>query len=302
MSAVESAFVKESSPRDSGERPGRSGRRGGSLIGSVVGNRDLIWQMAKRDVVGRYKGSALGLLWSFFNPLLMLCVYTFAFGEVFGVSTPDGKPPTFAQIVDYALFIFAGMTLFAMFSEVITRAPLCVVQNSNYVKKIVFPLQVFPVTQLVAALIHMGISTLLLVIAVAAIHGTMHWTILLAPIAVLPLALSTLGLAWILASLGVYVRDVGQAVSIVVMMLMYLSPVFYSVEKMQEKSLKLVTLMRLNPLTIPVEGFRGAVLYGTAPWAKEPLWFAGHCAFSVILLWCGFYFFERTKRGFADVV
>ena len=221
MSAVEPAFVKESSPRDSGERPGRSERRGGSLIGSVVGNRDLIWQMAKRDVVGRYRGSALGLLWSFFNPLLMLCVYTFAYAFIFRVSLkgPSTEQTNFVDYVDYALFAFAGMMLFGMFSEVITRASVCIVQNPNYVKKIMFPLQVFPVVQLVAALIHAGISALLLVIAVAAIHGTVHWTIVLAPIAVLPLALCTLGLAWILASVGVYVRDAAPTVAIGVMMM-----------------------------------------------------------------------------------
>jgi len=266
------------------------------MVRVLVSHRDLVWQMAKREVVGRYKGSVLGLMWSFFYPLLMLAAYTFAFSYVFRVS-PRGGAATSSDILDFALYAFSGLVLFTFFTEVVTKAPTFILQNANYVKKVVFPLEVFPYVYLVASLIHTGMSVVVLLVAHVVVHQTLPWTIVLAPVVVLPLTLVILGLGWFLSALGVYLRDVAQTVGIVAMMMMYLSPVFYTVDRIQSPALR--TVIRLNPLTIPLEAFRWTLGIGNLP---GEWWLAGYCVVSVVVAWMGFYFFQRTKRGFADVL
>jgi lipopolysaccharide transport system permease protein len=274
-----------------------------AMARSLVTHRDLVWQMARREVAGRYKGSALGLLWSFFYPLLMLAAYTFAFSYVFKVS-PRGTATTQADIVDFALYVFSGLVLFTLFTEVVTRAPTFILGNANYVKKVVFPLEVFPYVYMGASLIHAAISLLVLLLATLVLHlavGLTHplaWTVVLAPLPVIPLVLVVLGAAWLLSALGVYLRDVAQTIGIVATMLMYLSPVFYTVEKIDSPALR--TVIRLNPLTIPLETFRWTL--GQTQALPEWPWLVGYAIGSVLVAWAGFFFFQRTKRGFADVL
>jgi lipopolysaccharide transport system permease protein len=259
--------------------------------------------MAKREVVGRYKGSVLGLLWSFFYPLLMLAAYTFAFSYVFKVS-PRGAATTQADVVDFALYAFSGLVLFTLFTEVVTRAPNFILQNANYVKKVVFPLEVFPYVYLGASLIHAAISVLVLLAATLALHlavGLSHplaWTVILSPLPLIPLMLVILGAGWLLSALGVYLRDVAQTIGIVAMMLMYLSPVFYTVDRIDSPALR--TAIRLNPLTVPLETFRWTL--GQTDRLPEWPWLAGYAVASILVAWAGFFFFQRTKRGFADVL
>jgi len=171
------------------------------LIDELWRRRSLIWQMARREVAGRYKGSIIGLGWSFFNPVLMLAVYTFVFSVVFkarwGVSEDESR-------IDFALLVFVGLIVHTFLSEVLNRASDIILNNSNYVKKVVFPIEVLPVVAAGSALFHAMVSFLVLLIALLTVNGGLHWTIVYAPLILVPIVLVTVGVSWILASLGTF--------------------------------------------------------------------------------------------------
>lgn len=265
-----------------------------AMVRALTAHRDLVWQMVKRDVVGRYRGSAMGLLWSFLHPLLMLLVYTFAFSYVLRVRLTQSPNET---MIDFAIWLFAGLIVFGLFNEIITRAPTLILGNSAYVKRIVFPLEIFPFITIGSALIHAGMSTLVLLIAFISFHQTVHWTIVLFPFVLLPFLLLTLGLAWFLASLGVFLRDVAQTVGIACMVLLYLSPVFFRTDTIPSPALQ--WLVFLNPLTIPTENTRRVLLDGQLP---QMLPLTVYTGVALLIAWLGFAWFQRTKRGFADVL
>lgn len=299
MSALEPAPATYPAPSDvartSRLRPPTSPA---ALVRTLFTHRDLIWQMARREVVGRYRGSVLGLVWSFFHPLLMLAVYTFAFAYVLKASPrPAPNASSNAAMTSFALYAFSGLILFNLFAEAITRAPVCILHNATYVKKVVFPLEILPFVYMVSGLIHAAMSTLVLLLASLAITHTIPITAPLAPLALLPLLLLMLGSAWFLASLGVYLRDVGHIIGIVAMVMMWLAPVFYSVDQLSNPLVQ--QAIRLNPLTIPMESFRALILYGQFP---DLPWLLGYTAIACVIAWAGFFFFQRTKRGFADVI
>ncbi|MFT5591577.1 MAG: lipopolysaccharide transport system permease protein [Bradyrhizobium sp.] len=266
----------------------------GALITSFWRNRQLISQMAKREVVGRYKGSAMGLAWSFFNPVFMLVVYTFVFSEIFksrwgGVGGDDSK-------TQFAVVLFVGMIVLNLFTEVINRAPGLILSNTNYVKKVVFPLEILPVVAISATLFHSLISLAVLLIAFVVFNGYLHWTVLLFPLVLLPLVVLTTGLAWILASLGVFLRDVGQTVTILTTVLMFLSPVFYPVTAIPER---MRVFIMANPLTFIIEQSRAVLI-----WGQLPDWFGLgiYMLIALIVAWAGYAWFQKTRKGFADVL
>jgi len=260
---------------------------------SVISHRELIWSMTKREVIGRYRGSMMGILWSFFNPMLMLSVYTFVFSVVFKArwngAASDSKS-------EFAIVLFAGMIVYSLFAETINRAPTLIVANINYVKKVVFPLEILPVVALGSTLFHTAISTSVWLLFYVITHATLHWTCLLFPLVLLPLALMTLGLSWFLASLGVYIRDVAQTVSIFTTIMMFLSPVFFAIASVPED---FRFFMRLNPLTFIIEQGREVLIWGHLPdWPTLALYMAG----SLLFAWLGFAWFQKTRKGFADVI
>jgi len=255
--------------------------------------RELILQMAKREVVGRYSGSIMGLAWSFFNPILMLLVYTFVFSVVFkarwGTGVDEDKS-------NFAIFLFVGMIVYGLFSEMVNRAPSFILSNANYVKKVVFPLEILPVIGLVSALFHAVISFDVLMAAILLIKGNMEWTAIFFPLVLLPLLIATLGICWFLASIGVYVRDVGQTVGVFTTVMMFLSPVFFPITALPEN---LQVWMMLNPLTFIIEQSRAVMIVG-----KQPDW-AGlgiYAIVSLIVAWAGYWWFQKTRKGFADVL
>ncbi len=215
--------------------------------------RQLIWASAKREVLGRYRGSALGLLWSFFNPVFMLVVYTFVFSVVFKARWSSGSDSK----AEFALVLFAGLMVFNLFSECINRAPGLILSNVNYVKKVVFPLEILPFVTLLSALFHMGVSLVVWLLAYVILIGPPHLTVLYLPLILLPLALLIMGLSWALASLGVYLRDVSQLIGVVTMSLMFLSPIFYPVTALPQTYRY---LLYLNPLTTVIEQSQGGTL------------------------------------------
>lgn len=265
-----------------------------SLAANTWVHRNLIYQMAKRDVIGRYKGSVMGLLWSFINPIFMLAVYTLVFSVVFkarwaGADASESK-------MDFAIILFVGLITHGLFAEVLNRAPFLIVQNANYVKKVVFPLEILPIVALCSVLFHSLISLLVLLVAFFIFNGHLYWTALFAPLVFLPLLLMTLGLAWFVASLGVFVRDVGQTVSLLMIVMMYLSTVFFPIAALPEE---LQPVILLNPLTFIIEQARAVLIWGKLPD------FAGLGAYTLVamvVMWLGYAWFQKTRKGFADVL
>jgi len=258
-----------------------------------LSQRTLINQFIKREITSRYKGAYLGIIWSFLTPMMMLIIYTFVFSVVFnarwGTETETSK-------VEFALLLFAGLLIFNIFSEVISRAPSLITSNANYVKKVVFPLEILPIVILGSALFHALISLLILVIGVFLSTGVFNWTIVLFPIVLLPLCLFSLGLAWFLASLGVYVRDVGQIVSVMIPALMFLSPIFYPISSIPEK---LQFLYWFNPLSYVVEDTRRVIIWGELPHWN---WLGYGMLIGIASFILGYIWFKKTRKGFADVI
>ncbi|MDR3371559.1 ABC transporter permease [Rhodoferax sp.] len=261
---------------------------------SLWRNRQLIVQMIKREVAGRYKGSAFGLAWSFFNPVFMLVVYTFVFSEIFksrwGGAGADGSKTQFAVV------LFVGMIVLNLFNEVLNRAPGLILSNVNYVKKVVFPIEILPVVAMGAALFHALISIGVLLLAFVIFNGYLNWTVIFTPLVLLPLVVLTTGLAWMLASLGVFLRDVGQTIGIITTVLMFLAPVFYPITAVPERFRGFIMA---NPLTFIIEQARDVLVWGHLPnW----LGLAVYTFVSTATAWVGYAWFQKTRKGFADVL
>lgn len=264
-----------------------------SLFSSLWQHRQLIAQMTRREVIGRYRGSALGLAWSFLNPLLMLGVYTFVFSVVF--KSRWGSSAEQSQAL-FAIMLFIGLIVHGVFAEVINRSPSLIVGNVNYVKKVIFPIELMPVISMGAALFHSMVSLLVLMVAYTIFLGVPHWTAVFLPIIIAPLIILTLGLSWILASLGVFLRDVGQTVGIITTVMLFLSPVFFPLSALPEK---FQPILMANPLTFIIEQSRNVLVEGYMPDLQGLLiYFIG----SIIVAWLGFAWFQKTRKGFADVL
>ncbi len=261
-------------------------------IRSIVKHRRLILEMIRREVVGRYRGSVLGLLWSFLTPVLMLVVYTFVFSVVFNARWAGGTDSK----TEFAIVLFIGLMVFNLFSECIIRAPSLVLSNPNYVKKVIFPLEVLPVISVGAAIFHFLVSMLVWMLFYLLVFGIPPLAALWVPIAILPLIILCIGLSWFLASFGVYLRDVSQVVGVITTMLMFMSPIFYPVAAMPEQ---FRVLMDVSPLTYFVEQARDLLAWGNGmhwtPWLKE-------LALSLVVSVLGFAWFQKTRKGFADVI
>ena len=261
-------------------------------VRSLWANRQLIARMGQREIIGRYKGSAMGLAWSFITPLFMLAIYTFVFSVVFQARWGTSEESK----TQFAVVLFAGLIVHTLFSDVINRAPQLVLGNVNYVKKVVFPLEILPVVQLLSATFHALVSVAVLIAAQLVFQGSLPITALLLPVVLLPFLLLTLGLAWCLASLGVFVRDVGQTISLVTSVMLFMSPVFFPVQSLPPA---LQPWMHLNPLTFVIEQVREVVV-----WGRLPDWqgLAVYSIASIATAWLGFAWFQKTRKGFADVL
>jgi lipopolysaccharide transport system permease protein len=264
-----------------------------SLLRSLWRNRQLIVQMTKREVVGRYRGSVLGILWSFLNPLLMLTIYTFVFSVIFksrwGVSTDETK-------TQFAIVLFVGMIVHSLFADVINRAPGLITSNVNFVKKVVFPLDILPSVAIGAALFHSFVSLGVLLIAFVLFNGYLNWTAIFIPLVLLPLIILTLGFAWMLASLGVFLRDLGQTTGIITMVMMFASPIFYPVTALP---VALRPWIMANPLTFIIEQARAVLIWGHLPnWMGLGI----YTLVAAAVAWAGYVWFQKTRKGFADVL
>jgi len=222
----------------------------------------------------------------------MLTVYTFVFSVVFKARwSAESTSKT-----EFALILFAGLIVFNLFSDCINRAPGLIIANINYVKKVVFPIEILPVVTLGAALFHGLISLAVWILFYIIFFGYPHFTWLLLPLVLLPLLLLTAGASWIFASLGVYLRDMAQIVGILSLMLMFLSPIFFPVSALPVDYQK---FLFLNPLTSIIEQVRDILIWGRLP---DISGYFIHLIFSTIFACLGFAWFQKTRSGFADVL
>jgi lipopolysaccharide transport system permease protein len=262
------------------------------MVNSLWRNRNLVRSLVHREVVGRYRGSFMGILWSFFNPIFMLLVYTFVFSVVFKARWNSGSDSK----TEFALVLFAGLLVFNLFSECFNRAPSLILSNVNYVKKVVFPLEILPWVTLGSALFHAAISLIVWFCAYIFFIGIPSVTVLWLPLVLLPLLLFIMGVSWCLASLGVYLRDVSQLTGMVTTTLLFLSPIFYPATALPEKYR---AIMYINPITQSIETARDVLYWGKSP---NVIALVSAVAFSGAIAWFGFLWFQKTRKGFADVL
>jgi lipopolysaccharide transport system permease protein len=262
------------------------------LLRNLWTRRELIYQLTLRDVAQRYRGSFLGVIWSFITPLLLLAAYTFVFSVVLKAHWGSGTE----SLGEFALTLFTGLIAFNLFSEVATRAPTLILASPNYVKKVVVPLEIFPVVLVLSALINSLMALTVLLLACRLLLGSVSSTLYLLPLAYLPLVLLALSTAWVFASLGVYIRDIGHGVGVAVQLLIFFSPVFYPVTAVPEFWRP---FLYVNPMTTILSGFRRVILWQTSlPWAA----WAGWVAILIVTAWLAYVWFMKTKKGFADVM
>lgn len=263
------------------------------ILTSLWHNRNLIFLSTEREVVGRYRGSFLGMFWSLFNPLLMLVVYTFVFSDIFKVRWSNNDN---SSKLEFSLLLFAGLIVFNAFAECINRAPGLILSNINFVKKIIFPLEILPFIVLFSSFYHSLVSLIVWLFAYSIFIDLPHLTVIYLPMIFLPLSLFILGLSWGLASLGVYLRDVSQIIAVITTLLMFLTPIFYPVTALPDEYRYLIFL---NPLTPLVEAVRDILF-----WGRPPSFIDLGFSFiqNVIIAWLGFIWFQKTRKGFSDVL
>ena len=272
-------------------QPARAGFA--EMFHSLWRNRQLIVQMTRREVLGRYRGSLMGLAWSFFNPLLMLAVYTFVFSVVFKARWGTGAPTSRIQ---FALGLFIGVIVHGLLAEGINKAPGLILGNANFVKKVVFPLEILPWIVIGSALFHAAVSVAILLAAQSLFGGGIPLTALWLPIVLLPLVPLTMGFAWMFAATGVFIRDVAQVTGILTTVLMFMAPVFYPITSLPEPYRK---WLYINPLTFIIEQARGVLFAGDIP---DWVMLAAYSAVALLVAGLGFRWFQVTRKGFADVL
>lgn len=254
----------------------------------------LLAQLTRREILGRYKNSILGIAWAFLQPLVMILVYSFVFAVVFkarwgGAGDAGGQ-------AEFALTLFCGLIAFNLFAENVNRAPMLVVENPNYVKRVIFPIHLLPIGVLAASLIHAAISITMLLLWSQVMHP--HWpTVLpLLPLVLLPLLLFSLAGAWFFAAAGVYLRDLHNAIGPLTQLLMFLSPVFYPLEAIP---IQYRQWMQLNPLTPVLDNIRRVLIWNQMPDIGQLL---AYSLAAAVLAWGSYRWFRRAQKGFADVL
>ncbi|HHO9622067.1 TPA: ABC transporter permease [Escherichia coli] len=255
-------------------------------------HRELFLSLAKRDIFSKYQGSFIGVFWSLITPVVMLAVYTFVFSVVFKARWLGGTDSK----TEFALVLFSGLIVYNLFSECINRSPALIISNANFVKKVIFPLEILPPVILLSSLFNFVSGLIVWVAFYIIVFGYVNVSILFVPIAIMPLLFIILGVSFFLASLGTYLRDINQVVVLITTMMMFLSPIFYPVSSLPTDY---QLIMKVNPLTFIVEQVRGLMISGVGiNWSE----WSGWLIFSIFLFYLGYFWFKKTRDGFADVI
>ena len=264
-----------------------------SFIRSISSNRELIARLTEREIYGRYRGSILGVGWSLLQPLALLGVYTLVFSQIFRSrwGSLEGTGP-----LGFAINLFAGLIVFNLFSESISKAPYLVTKNPNYVKKVVFPLEALGVVTVGNSIFHSASRLIILMIFELIAFHKIPLSILWLPIVWIPLILGTLACTWLLSAAGVFLRDIGQLIGVAISMMMFLSPIFYPVSALPEK---FQPLLLLNPIAAVIQQTRKVIVLGQAPSLHYVL--IGTLA-TIITCEASYRIFNKSKHAFADVI
>lgn len=259
---------------------------------ALRGQRDLTLELSKREVLGRYRGASFGLLWSLLSPFLLLVVYTIAFGSIMKSRWPEVAEGQ----AHFSLVLFIGLIVHGFFAECLGRSPYLIMGNPNFVKRVIFPLEILPWPMVASALFHVLMNTIVFAVLRLAMDGQIAWTIVLLPIVMLPLIVLGLGVSWFLASFGVYFRDITQVTGVLSTALLFLSSAMIPPQAIPDE-FRLV--FQLNPLTYIIDQAREVALWGNTPN------FSGlgiYLGIAVVVFYGGFAWFKATRRGFADVI
>ena len=257
----------------------------------LPGRADLIFSFARRDLLGRYKGSALGIAWAVLTPVVMIAIFTFIFAGIFGARFGASHSHW-----DYALYLFCGLLPWTMFQESVQQSSNTIVSNANLVKRVVFPLETLPAAQVFAALGNQLFATIALLIAILAVRQNLQFTAVWLPLLLIPQLLLALGAAWLIASLGVFLRDIAQGITLLLMAWMYLTPIIYPESIVPER---FRWFIGINPFTSLVRSYRRVFLDGLAPDWRGLLYFS---AVALVVFVFGYWWFARTRKNFADVI
>lgn len=252
---------------------------------------DLIVSLTRRELAARYRGSVLGIVWALLTPVVMIGIFTIIFAGLFKARFGDSNSQW-----DYALYLFCGLLPWNAFQETLQLSSNTIVAHANLVKRVVFPLETLPVAQSLAAVANQMFGTIALVVATAILRHEAHATMLFLPLLVIPQTIAMLGGAWLLASLGVFVRDIVQGITLILMAWMYLTPIIYPESLVPERYRAVVNL---NPFTPLVRNYRRILLEGNAPDWPGLAYFA---AFGLASFLFGYWWFARTRKNFADVI
>jgi len=262
----------------------------------MVTNAQLIATLVRRDFLSRYRASSVGLFWTLIQPAFMICVYTVTFSLIMNVRFGTDASPT-----SFVLYLFCGMLPWLAFSESLSRSSTVVLENSNFVKKLVFPTQILPINMMLSALITEGIGIVILLIAILLFKHSLHPTVALLPVVLIPQILLTLGLGWILASLTVFIRDIANFLNLILTAWLFLTPIFYPEEIILRARVPdlFKALFVLNPMYTLVSNYRRIFLDGKMVEVRGLILLT---LVSLLVFWLGYAWFYRTRRSFADVL
>ena len=262
------------------------------ILTSLVKHRFVIGQLSRRAILGRYRGTVLGLFWSLFTPLVMLGVYTFVFGKVLEVRWPDQGGGN----LEFAAILFSGMIIHGILAECLTQASTLIASNPQYVKKVVFPLEALPWVTVISAFFQGLISTGVLVAYVWIVNEKLTWHVILFPLPLFSLTLVCIGIGWLIAATAVFLKDIAQLTGILSTILFFMAPILYPKTALPEG---FQNILYLNPITFVIEQFRSVVLWGEMPdWSGLGI----YTAVALIFCWGSLVWFQRSRRGFADVL
>jgi lipopolysaccharide transport system permease protein len=263
-----------------------------SPLRTIAQNHRLIGSMARRDILARYRGSFGDVFWTVLNPLLLMTTYFFVFGIVLRTRFGADQSRT-----GFALYFLAGMLPWLAFSEPVGRAASVILEHRNFVKKLVFPLDTLPVNQVVSGLVTELFGAGVFVAGLLIIRHSLPAAVLWLPVLLIPQLLFTLGVCWFLAALGVYMRDLGQIMALVLTLWFFITPICYPESTNLSPAIEAV--MRQNPLYMLVRGYRAVFLEGHAP---ELLPMVKLWGIALALFFLGHVWFYRLRKSFADVI
>lgn len=252
---------------------------------------NLIWTFVLRDLQARYVGSTMGLFWSIINPIIMLLIYLYVFSFIFKVKFGQS-----GSLSDFALYLFCGMLPWLAFQETIFRSTNSIVENASLIKKFMFPSKILTVYLSISSLVNELIGMVVLIIAIILITHEISYFILFLPVIIIFQLTFTMGLGWIFACINVFFRDTAHLIGVIMMVWMFLTPIFYP-ESMIPQKFHLI--IKINPMAYLVRAYRDILLNDKFPHISDILIFM---AISIIVFFGGYYLFSKTQHQFSDVV